>query len=221
MSDESCNDTTDNNNLQECTEDKTVVSGKWLTSQQLYQELNNSNDIFSTVSIGRKNNKFFVVDNSSNSTRQQNQQRSNSFDDCGVWASGQAQSSKTIFLKICNKWQKRWKWLCTCKTQWCLFVGAVRTPTIRSRWGRSPPLLYNIKMWQFLQKTRFVVYIHRKYRYRQKSSVWVLREIPKAKSKFLPNTSRDHGQDADESRERPTPSCMCRPKFKSSWNQKT
>ena len=103
MSDESCNDTTDNNNLQECTEDKTVVSGKWLTSQQLYQELNNSNDIFSTVSIGRKNNKFFVVDNSSNSTRQQNQQRSNSFDDCGVWASGQAQSSKTIFLKICNK----------------------------------------------------------------------------------------------------------------------
>jgi hypothetical protein len=45
-----------------------------LTSEQLYQELNNSNDIFSTVPIGPKNNKFFVVDNSSNSTRQQHQQ---------------------------------------------------------------------------------------------------------------------------------------------------
>ena len=60
ISDESRNDTTDNNNLQECTEGKTVVSGKWLTSEQLYQyqELNNSNDIFSTVPIGPKSNKF-------------------------------------------------------------------------------------------------------------------------------------------------------------------
>ena len=98
MSDESRNDTTDNNNVQECTEGKTVVSGKWLTSKQLYQELNNSNDIFSTVPIGPKNSKFIVVDNSSNSTRQQNQQRYNFFDDCGIWASGQAQSAKTSHI---------------------------------------------------------------------------------------------------------------------------
>jgi hypothetical protein len=56
MFDESRNDTTDNNNVQECTEGKTVVSGKWLTSEQLYQyqELNNSNDIFSTVDVNHE-----------------------------------------------------------------------------------------------------------------------------------------------------------------------
>jgi hypothetical protein len=59
-----------------------------LTSEQLYQELNNSNDIFSTVPIGPKNNKFFVVDNSGNKINR----------DLTYSTTGQAQSSKTSHI---------------------------------------------------------------------------------------------------------------------------
>ena len=74
---------------------KVLRNGKPHSAAQLYSEVMHKDDVLEQVPPGEKSNVYFLVDNSRNIELNANGQRSNFYDDCGVWNSKKAMSVKS------------------------------------------------------------------------------------------------------------------------------
>ena len=75
-----------------------TLPGNFLSTEKIVDILTHAKTGLKHIPGGRKENVYFILDNSRNFERRKNKQRSDFSDDCGVWASSSGASPKQYFL---------------------------------------------------------------------------------------------------------------------------